>query len=522
MLAQPGPQDSASRENYLKQTDYVRQKITLSYASQMVTQLIGAVTGLIVARIVGPRVLGQMALGLSYVGMFAFLSDMGVNTAHVKLVSEKRDWALCNGVFVRLKIALTALLALGTAGAFIVQNYWLRPGSFDREATWIIGLCLAAAVIDSVAMIPKSNFIARTERAKHDLIFMGNQVLTRLSRMVLALFGFGAIALTVPNAVGGALTLPILFHFAKDHPFGKWDSSLFRAYAKIAFPLLVMTAIGSFAGNFDRLLLQALAGVEQLGYYSIVFGLSIFLQIVGLAVTNVYFPMFSRLLTEGRSLEIAGHVRDYQTFLHIFVGPSLLFMVVGSSTILPIILGPSYLMSCSILSLVLIGVYLNVLSQPLGNILSAGGRFWRVAAIQAVYLAIFAALEYVMVAPRFLAMGGLGAACAFLAANLFLNSVYRHQAAKFLGSRVDESPIFLFLLAWGGLNSLAYIHWWVMRPRYAYPAFFPFYLVLTYGIMALLGLVTRKHWGLLLSSSQLSEMVRYIRSEFGGGGGNRE
>lgn len=65
------------------------QKLILGYDSKIVIQFIQIAAGILVAIIAGPTVLGAVAFGLAFVSMFEFLADLGIGTAHIKLISER-------------------------------------------------------------------------------------------------------------------------------------------------------------------------------------------------------------------------------------------------------------------------------------------------------------------------------------------------------------------------------------------------------------------------------------------------
>jgi O-antigen/teichoic acid export membrane protein len=61
------------------------QKLVLSYSTKIAIQFIQMVASFIVARIVGPGVMGTIAYGLAYVSIFLFISDL----VHIKFISER-------------------------------------------------------------------------------------------------------------------------------------------------------------------------------------------------------------------------------------------------------------------------------------------------------------------------------------------------------------------------------------------------------------------------------------------------
>ena len=65
----------------------IAQKVTLSTGLNLVQQPVLVLSGIVVARLVGPEVLGIVAYAGAYVGIFQSLSDFGFGTAHVKLAA---------------------------------------------------------------------------------------------------------------------------------------------------------------------------------------------------------------------------------------------------------------------------------------------------------------------------------------------------------------------------------------------------------------------------------------------------
>ena len=82
------------------------QKLILSYSTKIVIQFIQIAVTIVVARVAGPTVLGTVAFGWAFVSLFHFIADLGIGTAHIKLLSEGKDQASCIGTFARIKLFL--------------------------------------------------------------------------------------------------------------------------------------------------------------------------------------------------------------------------------------------------------------------------------------------------------------------------------------------------------------------------------------------------------------------------------
>jgi O-antigen/teichoic acid export membrane protein len=497
-------------------TGDLRQKFTVSYVAQVTGQLFGAVTGIVVARLVGPRVMGMLAFGLSYVAVWSPMSDLGLSTSHIKFVSGNHDAAACIGVFARMKVALSLLFVLFMVSLYLVQNRVLNPGSLSPEVSLVIFISIGICLVESLANIPKVTFIARTERAKIDTVFLGQQTLAKSLRVVVAFLGMGAVALSATNLVAGALGAMALWALFRKQRFGGWDTRLARGYVGIALPAVAMDGLSALSENSDRLLLGYLAGTEQVGYYSVVFGISVFLQMVGTTISGIYFPLFSRLIAEARWDEIVLRARQYTEMCNAFLAPPALIAMVGAPTLLPLILGKKYLASCSVMSIVLVGVYFNLLSRMSGSIIVGAGRFWKMARIQLWSFLVLAATEYFLVSPRWLNLGAVGAALAFVAANVTLKVLLQREANEVVGRAIRGDRILPWLVVWGVLNYLMYRAWWSHLPVVAFFAYVPVFFALTYGAMAAAGLVNKERLLMIVSPVAFADALSYVRRELRG------
>ena len=79
----------------------LKQKFIVQYGSMAITQIVGMVAGIVVARLVGPGVMGMVAYATSFVSLLGFINGI-FGSAHIKLVSEGRDHK-CMGVLLDCK-----------------------------------------------------------------------------------------------------------------------------------------------------------------------------------------------------------------------------------------------------------------------------------------------------------------------------------------------------------------------------------------------------------------------------------
>ena len=107
----------------MKTTQMLKQKFLLSYGLGLLSSFLGAILGIIVARICGPSVMGTIAFGLSFVSLFKFITDLGLNTTHIKFISEGGDMGEKNKTFLVLKFFSTILFLIVLLSVFIAQVF---------------------------------------------------------------------------------------------------------------------------------------------------------------------------------------------------------------------------------------------------------------------------------------------------------------------------------------------------------------------------------------------------------------
>ncbi|PJB21789.1 MAG: flippase, partial [Euryarchaeota archaeon CG_4_9_14_3_um_filter_38_12] len=80
----------------------IARKSMLIILTNGVNAVIGLVGLSLLAKFWGnfaPTALGIVAFAMSFLGMFAFISDLGFSGAHVKRISEGKDLGKCIGTY---------------------------------------------------------------------------------------------------------------------------------------------------------------------------------------------------------------------------------------------------------------------------------------------------------------------------------------------------------------------------------------------------------------------------------------
>jgi O-antigen/teichoic acid export membrane protein len=494
----------------------LKQKIVLSYGSMMVTNVFSIIAGIIVARLVGPTVMGTLAFGLSFVMMWDFINDPGVSTAHIKFVSEGRDQGSCLGTYSAIKFGLAILFASLVLSIYLVRKLMFHVRYDSKVTDLVILISLATVVVSRIIEIPRATWFARTERTKIDLPVMIESISSRSLRILVAALGFGAVALALANLSTALLiVLPINLYFFLKEPFSRFNKHLAMDYLRCGAPLILYGAAGTLYAYFDRVLLQNLTDVKQVGLYSIGFSFSQPFQYIGQVIGGLFFPLFSGMIAKSEFASIRQMIIKYNRFLVIFILPIVLLFVVYAPTLVPFLLGKAYLESINVVRLVILGIFINVYQLPLGSLLMGSGRFRLAAIIGWINTICFAGLIYFLAAPHVMNLGATGAALASFLSYVLLTSLYYVVNRKLIrGLRyIRDLPLWIYQFAFAGVSYLAYSFLYRQK-NLAFIYVFPvLVLVVNLAVMAGTRLIKKSDWQNLKDFLNLSELFGYIKAE---------
>jgi len=238
-------------------------------------------------------------LGLAYVSMFLFLADLGIGTAHIKLVSEGKDIGKCITTYAVLKFSYTCLFALIVLGTFFFQKTIAHYQFESSTHEHVIFIMLSAVLIEQLLYVPKTTFSARTEQAKQSIPEIVKSIPYHFIRITVVLLGYGAMALALGNLVSTLLTIPVFIYLFRGYKFGNFDKKLAKEYMVMSLPIILLGLSTTLISSLDKVLLQYFTNSTCLGYYTAGFRVGGFILLLANTVGLLFFPLFSEAAGKG-------------------------------------------------------------------------------------------------------------------------------------------------------------------------------------------------------------------------------
>jgi len=494
----------------------LKQKFIVHFGSHIIVLILGLLAGIIVARIAGPQVLGTLAYGTSYVGLWAFMTGL-FGSAHIKLVSEGQDIGKCMSVFTRLFSGSIVVYFFVVIGVFLFQKYIFHVEFESGTQQAVILIILCATIFGGIYEFNSTIFTATMEQAKANFPLFIKSIAWQAGRIVVVVLGFKAVGLATWNLVITLLLLPLVFRLIKKYPDTGWDYQLFKRYISYSLPIFLIVVINSIIKYSDKLLLAYYTDTTQLGYYSAAYSIGGMILLVSVSIGNIFFPLFSSLLAKQDWTAVKQKIMQYEEFLSIFVFPLVCIIAIISAPFLTTVLGSRYEPSIEPFMIIAFATYIAVVGMPYGNTITGAGRFYLNVIINLIKLVVFVLSITFFVSPRFLGLGATGLALNLLVINLITNLLYlyfskRLSKLSFFNFRNTFRYVMVF-----SVSFILYIHqdifnewfslWWIV--------IIPVYSALVYGMMFLLGLVNMEHFKKLADLINIRKVSSYVKGELG-------
>lgn len=436
------------------------QKFAVSYISKIVVQIVQMATSLVVARLVGPGVLGTLAYGLAFASMFSVISDLGIGSVHMRILSErKEDEKDCNSTFLTLKIILIFTYVVMTLLFFFYKKYVQKSGFESNDQETVVLIYIGITITTQFFNFFSSFWAAKLEQVKQDLPIIIQTVVYQLLRIVLALLGYKAVELAVGNFFAVLIVIPLYFWLGRDIKLGSFKWSIAKKYIGLSIPLIIILFSQVVIYSLDKIYLQSQTDLKILGNYSAGLALASFIKTIENSLGLLFFPLFSRYITENQVDKVVDVIRKYEKINFFLIMPLVLIASITSRELILITYGNKFNLASDVFSFAILSFFVSTVTLPYANILTGLGKFKESSIIWLSSVFIFVILAYVLVDKNNFNLSAKGMAMSILGTNLFLLFTYLFYIKKIASFKIrllTQRSLIVFNLSFFALVFLAY------------------------------------------------------------------
>ena len=422
----------------------VKARFVSTFIANILRAGLSFLTGLVIARTLGPSDYGHLSFLLGSFAAVANLVDMASSHAFYTFISQKqrgRQFFRYYAFWVLTQLFILLILV------------FLLPASF-RQEIWLEHpkALILLVLFASFAMNQLWRFVAQIGESIRDTVAV------QIRHLALAAAYLGCVAVLAGFSVVSVRTILVLqfmlyllfsglyawrlYHGGILSKEGEEDfKGVLKEFTSYCSPLAISVGIGFLYSFGDYWLLQKFGGSVQQGYYAI----GARFAAVSLIATASMLRVFWKEIAEAHSLEDMARVR----LLYRRVSRGLYFigavisclMIPFSREILTLFLGASYQAAWLPLSLMLLYPIHQSTGQITGTMLLATEETKTQSLIDIVFMVVSIPTAYILLAPTSamvpgLQLGAMGLAlkmvgCQILGVNLKAFFVARHIGAAF-------------------------------------------------------------------------------------------
>jgi O-antigen/teichoic acid export membrane protein len=474
----------------------------LVFATTIVSSILGFIGLFFITRYLGTEIYGDITWILALIAAINAVSDLGFSSAHIKKISEGGDIDDCVSTFVMVKVILTTIMVALIAFLLLVMMVF-GNANYTVEYLEIISLFVLYQVLCDLSLIATITFTARTEAVKSQLILLIDPVIRVPIIIIVCLFKGNEFEIAISYALAGIAVFSMALALIWSGEYHWTKPTLFRPYLRFALPLIVSMVITTLAYSIDKIFIRAFWGNTEVAYYSSGFALILIISGVGLAISQLTFPTFSKYFSKGMMEDIRRTTVQAERFVAMISFPMVAFLLIYPGNLTSLLYGQEWFLAGDSLRWLALATLLNIFNAAATSQILAVNRPDVSFRITVIYFFAFVIGLFLLVPNEIFGihlpgLSYVGASLAYLISMLVGFILTRIAVLKLTGTRIERrmglyAVVFAITTALLGILSvgLAVQQWYVL--------------------IAMFGVSYVVFWGCLFASGEMKkDDIRYM------------
>jgi O-antigen/teichoic acid export membrane protein len=417
----------------------IARKMSFSVFSKFFNQALGFVSLYFVAHYMGPEVMGIIAFSTAFIALFQSFADLGFGTAHIKRVSEGKDFGTCNGTYFTVKFVLNILMTLAVLLTVLISKYFFHKNFISKEHEIVLYILLTANFAGNLSMMFITSFSARREVVKSNVAQIIGKIVSVGGKVIVAICGLGVIMLAGVSVISAVVILICYIYFFKGYPIKKPSKEYFKSYLSFAIPVIFMGFISKYSANLDKIMIQFFWSTRDVGLYAASKRISLVLDSIPKSSGALIFPTISYYHSKGNIEAIRDLSYKVERYFSMLFFPIVGFIILFSKQICLILLGPEFsLLAPEIFVILSVVMLIYAIGQPYSLQIPATNHIKLAAVLSVITLGANIFLNIIFIPKeilgiKVLGMGAVGAAYATLISAVLgtiLNRIYAYKITK--------------------------------------------------------------------------------------------
>jgi O-antigen/teichoic acid export membrane protein len=445
----------------------IKQRFLFSLGANVVRAAVSLITGLLVARGLGPTDFGNLAYLLGSFWAIRALLDMGTSSAFYTFIAQRHRTGLYYVVYLgwlTFQFLFSAALVALLLPAVVVDRFWL-----GQEREMILLALLATFLQNQVwqTVVQLHEAVRRTIRVQMAGLLI---VVVHLILVALMLFVSMLSIQALLQAIAAEYLVATLWlsktlreAVAKEELAGPRPETLslqavFADYLHYCKPMVVIAVFTFCYEMADRWLLQRFGGASQQGFYQVASQLSTISLLATTSILNILWKEVAEASDGGDHARVVALRQKTTRVLVLLAAVVSCFLAPWAEQLVKILLGNEYRSAWPVLFVMLFYPIHQSMGQVNGTLFMATGQNSTYMKITVAGLLASIPISYVLIAPAHgalvpgLDMGAMGLAIKIVGLNILFVNIQSWVIARHYGTEFQwwyQVSIILSLLAMG-------------------------------------------------------------------------
>jgi O-antigen/teichoic acid export membrane protein len=329
------------------------------FGGRMILLIIAFFVSVYIARYLGPENYGLFSYVISFVGLFGFLSSLGLdNILNREIVRnpEKKDALIGTSFYLKLIGSFLAIITIFIVSISITDDF------FTLLLIWLFSINFIPASFNVLEIYFNSQVLSK----KVVIAQVSGGIISAILKLLLIYFDKGIFWLTIIYILEAFIIVSILLYYFKSfgNQFKKWkfDKSIAKNLLRDSWPLILSgVAVGIYM-KIDQVMIKNMLGNEQAGLYAVAVKLSEVWYFIPAIITASIFPaIVNAYKTSEESFnKRMGRLYFIMFWSSVFIAISTTFL---AGPIIRVLFGEAYIGSIGVLQIYIwsgIAVFLGV------------------------------------------------------------------------------------------------------------------------------------------------------------------
>lgn len=361
--------------------------------SQIITSIFGFVWIVLLARYLGVSDFGIMNFAISFTTIMSIFIDLGISIYTTRDLSRYPDLAQKYiGNTIPLKVFLSVIIFIATLIILAIMNY----NSLTIE---VVLLFTIHTIFLNIGNLFNGVFQAFGKLKYQAIGITINSTFVLIGTFILVYFNLGLISVALAYISGSFITLIYLYNKIRkiivvpklEFDFGFWKNSI-----KSAIPFGITSIFTTVYYMIDTVMLSFMIGSVAVGIYSSAYKIIAVFITLYTVYTFVVFPLMSKFYKDSEDLLKISYEKSLK-YLIMMMLPIAIGITIYSKDIIVLIFGNAYILSESVLGILIWNVLFVMVNGASTNLLNSSNNEVAVTKINGIACLINVLLNTILI-----------------------------------------------------------------------------------------------------------------------------